>query len=209
MARPIAPPDALRCDANAFVAVDVETANGDAGSICQIGFARFANGRLVDNWSWLVHPQTYFSAGNIAIHGIRPGDVTHAPDWATVHERVAEALAGRIVVSHTAFDVTAITRACLIHGRAPISARWLDSVRVARRAFPELKTRGGHGLASLKRHLGLDFAHHDAGEDARAAGQVVAAAVAATGLSVADWLIAAHRPARAVIAEWEASRPLI
>ncbi|MGB7757396.1 MAG: exonuclease domain-containing protein [Salinisphaera sp.] len=209
MARPIEPPERLRLDSNAFVAIDVETANGDAGSICQIGFARFARGQLVDNWSWLVHPQTYFSAGNIAIHGIRPGDVTHAPDWAAIHARVAEVLAGQIVVSHTAFDVTAITRACLAHDRPCIDARWLDSVRVARRAFPELKTRGGHGLASLKQHLKLDFAHHDAGEDARAAGQVVAAAVRATGLSVAEWLTAAHRPAQAVIAEYEAARQLI
>lgn len=205
MARPIAAPEGLCLDPNAFVAVDVETANGDAGSICQIGFARFTEGKLVENWSWLVHPQTYFSAGNIAIHGIRPGDVTHAPDWAAIHERVAAVLAGRIVVSHTAFDVTAITRACLAHGRPMIEARWLDSVRVARRAFPELKSRGGHGLASLKRHLALDFAHHDAGEDARAAGQVVAAAVRATGLSVSDWLTAAHRPAAALAAERGAS----
>lgn len=209
MARPIAPPESLRQDPNAFVAVDVETANSDAGSICQIGFARFADSRLVDNWSWLVHPQTYFSAGNIAIHGIRPGDVTHAPDWSSIHERVAEVLAGQIVVSHTAFDVTAITRACLAHDRVPIEARWLDSVRVARRAFPELKTRGGHSLASLKRHLRLHFDHHDAGEDARAAGQVVTSAVAVTGLSVTDWLTAAHRPSAAVVAEWEAARQLI
>lgn len=209
MARPIAPPEAWRHDPNAFVAVDVETANGDVGSICQIGFARFACGELVDNWSWLVHPQTYFSAGNIAVHGIRPGDVTHAPDWPAVYQRVADVLAGQVVVSHTAFDVTAITRACIAHDRPPIEARWLDSVRVARRAFPELKTRGGHGLASLKRHLRLYFEHHDAGEDARAAGQVITAAVAATGLSVTDWLTAAHRPTASVVAEWEAARQLI
>lgn len=196
MARPIVPPEPLHQDANAFVAVDVETANGDAGSICQIGFARFADGQLVDNWSWLVHPQTYFSAANMAIHGIRPGDVTHAPDWSAIHARVADVLGGEIVVSHTAFDVTAITRACLSHGRVPIEARWLDSVRVARRAFPELKGRGGHGLANLKGVLGLQFDHHDAGEDARAAGCVVEAAVAATGMSVAEWLMAAHRPVR-------------
>lgn len=194
MARPIAAPAAFARDVNAFIAVDVETANADTGSICQIGFARFVAGRLVDNWAWLVHPQTYFAAGNIAVHGIRPGDVTHAPDWAAVHAQVAAVLAGQVVVSHTSFDVTAITRACLAHDRAPIQADWLDSVRVARRAFPELKGCGGHGLASLKRHLALDFAHHDAGEDARAAGQVVMAAVTATGLSVADWLTAAHRP---------------
>ena len=195
MARPVAAPRGLAIDPTAFIAVDVETANKDAASICQIGFARFAGGQLIDNWSWLVHPQTYFSRYNTEIHGIRPVDVTHAPDWAAVYDDVAHVLAGQVVVSHTSFDVTAITQACLAHKRAPIQAQWLDSVRVARRAFPELKgAGGGHGLANLQTVLGFEFAHHDAGEDARAAGWVVEAAVKVTGLSVTDWLTAGHRP---------------
>ncbi|RJS91087.1 exonuclease domain-containing protein [Salinisphaera sp. Q1T1-3] len=194
MVSPIASP----ADPTAFIAVDVETANADVGSICQIGFARFAGGVLVDNWSWLVHPQTYFAAGNIAVHGIRPMDVSHAPDWAARHAEVATLLRDQVVVSHTTFDVAAMSRACETHGRPMIQARWLDSVRVARRAFPALKgDGGGHGLANLQRVLGFEFAHHDAGEDARAAGWVIEAAVRATGLSVADWLTAAHRPVAA------------
>lgn len=200
MARPVAAPAGLALDPTAFIAIDVETANKDAGSICQIGFARFAGGTLIDNWSWLVHPQTYFSNFNIGIHGIRPMDVSHAPDWKSVHAAVVDLLTDQVVVSHTSFDVTALSRACLAHGRAPIQARWLDSVRVARRAFPRLRQQGGYGLASLREHLALDFAHHDAGEDARAAGWVIQAAVSATGLSVADWLSAAHRPVTAFTA---------
>lgn len=194
MTRPLQPPPGLAVDPTAFIAIDVETANKDAGSICQIGFARFAGGELIDNWSWLVHPQTYFSDFNIGIHGIRPMDVSHAPDWKGVHGAVADLLADQVVVSHTAFDITALTRASEAHDRAPIGARWLDSVRVARRAFPQFRQQGGYGLANLRHHLTLDFAHHDSGEDARAAGWVIQAAVSATGLSVADWVTAAHRP---------------
>ena len=36
-----------------------------------------------------------------------------------------------------------------------------------------MKGNGGHGLANLKRTLNLEFRHHDAGEDARAAAMVV------------------------------------
>ena len=50
---------------------------------------------------------------------------------------------------------------------------WSDSVKIARKAWPEFKGNGGHGLANLKQELGLSFQHHDAGEDARAAAQVV------------------------------------
>jgi DNA polymerase III subunit epsilon len=37
-----------------LIAIDVETANADMASICQIGTARFANGILVDEWKLYV-----------------------------------------------------------------------------------------------------------------------------------------------------------
>ena len=195
MARALAPPAALHVDDDAFVAIDVETANADSASICQVGIARFAGGVLVDNRAWLINPQTWFSRDNIAIHGIHAADVRDAPTWADGYPGLVGMLAGQIVVSHTAFDVTATSRACARNGLALFEARWLDSTRVARRAFPRFARRG-YGLASLSQHLGIEFAHHDAGEDARAAGLVVLAAVAASGRSVADWLVDAHRPLR-------------
>ena len=194
MAHPI-PAPASAVGVPDFIAIDVETANNDAGSICQIGFARFADGVLIDNWAWLINPQTWFSSHNIAIHGIRAADVSQAPSWDAVYDEVAALLAGRIVVSHTAFDVTATARACARYDLPLLGAQWLDSARVARRAFARFARRGW-GLASLSEHLSIEFDHHDAGEDARAAGLVVLAAVEASGRSVVDWLTDAHRPLR-------------
>lgn len=181
-----------------FIAVDVETANRDAASICQIGFASFAGARLLDNWSWLINPQTWFSTHNIAVHGIHAADVAEAPTWGEVLPQIVTLFADRIVVSHTAFDVTAIGRASERIGQPPPAARWLDSARVARRAYPQFARRG-FGLGNLSRHLGIEFAHHDAGEDARAAGYVVLAAVAERGIGVADWLTESHRPLQAFV----------
>ena len=48
--------------------------------------------------------------------------------------------------------------------------------------WPELKGNGGHGLASLKSHLNLQFHHHDGEEDARAAAEIVLLAEKRTGL---------------------------
>ena len=53
-----------------FVAIDVETANPDMGSICQIGLAKFVDGQLAEEWSTLVDPEDYFDDVNISIHGI-------------------------------------------------------------------------------------------------------------------------------------------
>ena len=35
---------------NKFIVIDIETANPDLTSICQIGIAVFENGELVDQW---------------------------------------------------------------------------------------------------------------------------------------------------------------
>ncbi len=62
-----------------FVAIDVETANADMASICQIGAAKYDNGILVEEWSSLVDPEDYFDFINIDIHGIAEDDVEGKP----------------------------------------------------------------------------------------------------------------------------------
>jgi hypothetical protein len=78
-----------------------------------------------------------------------------------------------VVYQHSGFDRSAIAAACNKTGQSEPAWDWKDSVQVARKAWPELKGNGGHGLGSLKSFLGLIFEHHDAGEDARAAAEVV------------------------------------
>ena len=119
MARPIG----RAAPAPDFIAVDVETANADPGSICQIGLASFAGGALVDCAVWRVNPRAHFSPHNIAIHGLHAADVRDAPDWPALRPTIAARLAGRIAVSHTAFDVTALARACAADDLAPRAYR--------------------------------------------------------------------------------------
>ncbi len=53
-----------------FLALDVETANADYSSICQIGIAEFENGKVINTWSSLINPESYFDPFNVSIHGI-------------------------------------------------------------------------------------------------------------------------------------------
>lgn len=65
-----------------FVAFDVETANADWGSICQIGAVRFQDGLPTDSVSWFVSPPPgleHFDPDNVDIHGITKADVESAP----------------------------------------------------------------------------------------------------------------------------------
>jgi len=155
-----------------FFALDVETAKDDRGSICQIGVACVRPDNSIETWVTYVDPQvdrwvfTY-------LHGISARTVQGAPTFAEVLPVLRDALNGATVYQHSGFDRSAVAAACGNCGLPVPQWDWRDSVHVARVAWPELRGNGGHGLASLKQHLGLMFEHHDAGEDARAAAEVV------------------------------------
>jgi len=77
--------------AGQFVAIDVETANADLASICQVGVAVFRNGSVVDSWSSLIDPQAYFDDINISIHGIDEEAVRGAPTWRQIADTLPRA----------------------------------------------------------------------------------------------------------------------
>ncbi len=169
-----------------FVAIDFETANPDFSSICQVGFVEFQNGAVVATWETLVDPQDWFCDSNVEIHGIDEFAVRGAPTWPVAHQQLCERLKGRIVVHHTAFDKAALTQACSKHSLEPPACQYLDSARVTRRAWPEF-ARSGYGLKSISAHLHIAFKHHNAMEDARAAGMVVVHALNHSGKTVEEW----------------------
>lgn len=148
-----------------FIALDVETANPNFASICQIGAATFRDGEVVDEFSTLVDPQDYFHFMNISVHGITEDDVKGAPTFSEIAPELNERLAGSICATHTAFDRTAIYQVCSRFELEPPSCNWLDTARVARRTWESVAHKG-YGLANLTSMLGIQFQHHDALEDA-------------------------------------------
>ena len=168
-----------------FVVVDVETACARVSSICQIGIVGFRQGREVFAYETLVDPCDEFSTFNIRIHGISPEHVAGKPTFGDIHRLVAGHLTGRITVAHSGFDKGALSAACRIAELAAIETTWLDSVRVAKRAWPQLSS---HRLNVLSRHLGIRHRHHDALSDARAAGMVIVRAMEETGIDLQGWM---------------------
>lgn len=176
-----------------FIAIDVETANADMASICQIGVAKYINGVLAEEWSSLVDPEDYFDFINIDIHGITEEDVAGKPTFPELASRLAGFLNGTVCVSHTHFDRVSISRALEKYGLSDFDTVWLDSARVARRAWEEFAW-SGYGLASVCNKIGYVFKHHDALEDAKASGHVLLAAIEQTGLDVNAWLKRIKQP---------------
>ena len=166
-----------------FNALDVETANSDAASICQIGIAGVRPDGRIETYATYVNPRCHFSGFNVQLHGIGPNHVATAPDFATAFARLAPLLGPHPLIQHSSFDKRAIDAACTAAALAAPPWQWSNSVTIARRAWPEFIGNGGHGLSHLKARLGLNFDHHDAGEDARAAALVVLHAEARLGRS--------------------------
>lgn len=168
-----------------FIAIDFETANRDRSSICQVGIAEFQGRECVESTAWLVDPEQQFDEMCVDVHGITPDLVDGSPRFREFYEAVlGPRLADRVIVCHTSFDRVALERACERHGHPTPAASWLDSATLARRVWPEV-SRSGYGLRNLATtRLGIEFRHHDAGEDARAAGLVVLAAAESLGLDL-------------------------
>ena len=171
-----------------FTAIDVETANADPSSICQIGIVHFRGGAIQEQRSMLVNPGQQFNSINVRIHGIDEDAVMYSATFPQVHPELRRRLGGTILVSHTAFDRIALEGAMHQYRLEQIKATWLDSARIARLTWPGQYGRRGWGLANIAGDLGIAFRHHDAVEDARAAGEIVLHACRSAGLDIDGWL---------------------
>ena len=179
-----------------FVVIDVETANADLSSICQVGMAGFRDGRLQDGWKSLVNPEDYFDGINVSIHGIDEDTVQDAPVWSEVLPTVSQWLQKRTVVSHTPFDRLAVFRACEKYGLQFCDCQWLDSARVVRRAWPQF-AKAGYGLSNVANEFGIAYQQHDALADAQCTGEIMLRAIAESGLGVQQWLQRVEQPMNA------------
>ena len=176
-----------------FVALDVETANSSMASICQVGVVSFSDGNMVDQWSTLVNPEDFFDRLNTAIHGITENSIMKAPTFPNVEWRLRSILSDTIVVTHTPFDRTAIGRTAERYQLPAFACTWLDTAKVVRRAWPQFADKG-YGLANVAQELGIKFGHHNAQEDARAAGEILLHAMAQSQLSLEQWIARCNQP---------------
>ena len=171
-----------------FNSIDVETANADRASICQIGIVHVREGKIEDQWQTLINPEDCFDTWNVSIHGIDETDVINSPTLPKVRAELHARLRSSVLVSHTSFDRVAFERAMTRYDLEQLQVTWLDSAKIARRAWPERYGQRGYGLKNIARDLDISFRHHDALEDARAAAEIVLSACAATNTDIEGWL---------------------
>ncbi len=164
-----------------FAVVDLETSGFSTRwhRILQLGMVTVeGDGRVVDQWSTLVHLRWPFSrVGPTHVHGITRPMLRDAPKLHDVLDQFGARLDGAVFTAHNArFDGEFLLRAARNRGaddpvRAALGTR-LCTLRMSRRLDPD-RTRA-HGLADLCARYDIEFDRpHDALADAEAAAAVL------------------------------------
>ncbi|MGV1034649.1 MAG: 3'-5' exonuclease [Microbacteriaceae bacterium] len=157
-----------------FTAIDFETANGSPASACSVGLVKVADGKVVDERSWLLCPPAghdEFWESNIRIHHIEPMQVRDAPTWADVLDEIVEFAADDWLVAHNiGFDSGVFTASCRAWSLEIPNFQTLCSLQVARRTYH----LDSYRLPVAAMAAGFeDFSHHDALDDSRASAAIM------------------------------------
>ncbi len=167
-----------------FVALDLETANSDYASICEIGLVRFSNGIPVDSLSSFVSlPDELDYFENTWIHGITERDCIGAPDFNEIIDDAQRFIGGSPVVAHyTGFDMAAIRKASTLAGLTYPTMDYYCTVVMSRKAL-----RGklvSFRLQAIADYFELEFEQeHRAEGDAEAAGKIASKLMEISGVS--------------------------
>ncbi|MBZ8173356.1 MULTISPECIES: 3'-5' exonuclease [Staphylococcus] len=156
--------------ANAYIALDFETANGKRTSICSVGMVKVINHQITESFYTLVNPNDYFSKQNIAVHGINPNDVKDAPTFESVYPYMMQFIDGLPVVAHNAaFDMNVLYDSIKQIGQDTPTITYFCSLQLSRKTINNHR----YGLNHMMHYYNLDFhGHHDALNDAKACAMI-------------------------------------
>lgn len=154
---------------NDFVAIDVETANFEASSICAIGAAKVRGGIITDTFYSLVRPEPdYYSYRCMAVHGLSDADTHSAPCFDSVWHRLEIWAENLPFAAHNAsFDRGCICAACRVYRIDP-PMPFYCTLQAARAKLPRGIVQS-KSLDSLCDFFGITLKqHHNALADAEA-----------------------------------------
>lgn len=177
-----------------FVALDIETANSDAESICEIGLVKYQHGIEVGSWSSTICPKDSHDLLpiNFSKHGISQEEILAAPYLQELWGEISKFVAGMPIVAHGATqDINKLLRTAqsgLESAWEFPSAGYSCSLVLARKSIS--LNPADFTLRSIARELGIDspdierngLTVHSAESDARACGLLVVSLARASGL---------------------------
>ena len=173
-----------------FTAIDVELANRDYTSICEVGLAKFRGGQLVETWRALLNPESEFEfLYHSNLHGIHQKHISDAPTFPEIYSVLKRFTDQESCIYHATggFDQVCLSRTCERYSLDDLAqySEWTSTLNMAMNYWPDEKS---YKLEKLCRKIGHDYHPHNALEDAIAAAAIFRA--------VSD---AAHTPAIAAV----------
>ncbi|MCG1009324.1 3'-5' exoribonuclease [Salinicoccus sp. ID82-1] len=154
-----------------YIAVDLETANGNRSSICSIGLVKFKDGEIIDEYYSLVDPEVeYFARMNISIHGITEDDVAGERTFPEVMKEVEAFIGDYPLVAHfSQFDMYALEDAYNRYEMEIPPFQYFCSFRLSKQLYKMASYR----LPAMCAYFGIDNSnHHNALADARMSGLI-------------------------------------
>ncbi|MBN1827048.1 MAG: WYL domain-containing protein [Candidatus Eisenbacteria bacterium] len=165
-----------------FVAFDVETTglHGFFDRVVEVGAVRFDLGGPGETFQSLVDPGRPIPPETTVVHGIDDRKVAGAPTFEEVAPELIRFFGEATIVAHNApFDLSFLLASCQRGGIDPPRSEAVDSIRLARAAFPEMP---GYSLDLLVGRLGIERERgHRALPDAFAAARLSIRAMEALG----------------------------
>ena len=150
-----------------MVAIDFETANEQRNSACALGIALISSNKISENQSWLIKPpELRFNSINVGIHGITQEDVSDQPTFDQLWPTILNYIDNKILIAHNAsFDISVLRKVLEFYGIPFPNIEYYCTCIMSRKVWPSLDN---HKLATVTKHLGITFKHHNAAEDALA-----------------------------------------
>ena len=142
-----------------YVAVDIETTGFkiDQCDIIEVGAVKVADEKIIDKFDMLVNIGYELDPSIVRLTGITDEMLQTAAPLSDVIEAFSEFIGDSILLAHNAsFDMNFLRDAYVSTFDRPIVNGYVDTLRVARRAFPDMEHRG---LADLCRVLGVINEH--------------------------------------------------
>lgn len=167
------------------VAIDFETANAKRSSVCAMGVAVIEGNAIRSKASWLIRPPTlHFDSYNTFIHGITARDVKDQPEFNELWGNLRQFFEGTLVIAHNAsFDMSVLRHVLDNYHIAYPKIDYYCTRVIAKCTWPSLMS---YSLPIIASHLGIEFKHHDAQEDAVACAQIALRACLAAGVETVD-----------------------
>ena len=148
-----------------FVSIDFETAISGEKGICSMGICVVTDNKVTETKEILIKPTPFeFHERNIMIHHITPEMVASRGTFEKYWNEIFPYINDRIIVAHNArFDVGCLLNTLELFNLEFPTFKYLCTVKLSQKANPDLPS---HKLNNLAEFLGINFSHHQAGDDA-------------------------------------------